>query len=104
MMFLRGVLGKSMVIVAPVVAAALFFVWAEITTMRLGYTLSQASDAHKSLLEVNRGLRIEVAALRAPERLERLAVERFHLEPPKTEQVIRLEGHAPASTEALVKR
>jgi cell division protein FtsL len=95
------ILRKTMVIVAPVVAAALFYVWAEITTMRLGYTLSQASDAHRSLLEVNRGLRIEVAALRAPERLERLAVERFRLEPPKNEQVIRLEG---SSSEALVKR
>lgn len=98
---MRGVLGKTMVVVAPVVAAALFYVWAEITTVRLGYTLSQASDAHGSLLEVNRGLRIEVAALRAPERLERLAVERFQLEPPRTEQVIRLEGSV---SEPIVKR
>ena len=96
------ILRKTMVIVAPVVCAALFYVWAQVTTVRLGYTLSQVSDAHRSLLEVNRGLRIEVAALRAPERLERLAVERFHLEPPKTEQVIRLEGSS--SPEALVKR
>jgi cell division protein FtsL len=95
------ILRKTMAIVAPVVCAALFYVWAQVTTTRLGYTVSQVSDTHRSLLEVNRGLRIEVAALRAPERLERLAIERFRLVPPKNEQVIRLEEPAP---EALVQR
>lgn len=92
---MRGVLVKTMLIVAPVLAAALFYVWAEVTTVRMGYMMSQASDAHRVLLEENRGLRIEVAALRAPERLERLAIERYKLEPPKSEQVIRLEGSDP---------
>ena len=66
-------LGRAIAIVLPLVAAALFHVWAETTTVRLGYLLSQAGDAHRALLEENRGLRIEVAALRAPERLERMA-------------------------------
>jgi cell division protein FtsL len=92
---MRGVLAKTMVIVGPLLAAALFYVWAEVTTVRMGYMMSQASDAHRTLLEENRGLRIEVAALRAPERLERLAIERYKLEAPKSEQVIRLEGSDP---------
>jgi cell division protein FtsL len=96
---MKSVLAKAVVIVLPVVSAALFYVWAEITTVRIGYLLSHASDSHRALLEVNRGLRIEVAALRAPERLEKLAIERFNLEPPRTEQVIRLEG-----SEALVRK
>lgn len=83
-------LGRAIAIVLPLVAAALFHVWAETTTVRLGYLLSQAGDAHRTLLEENRGLRIEVAALRAPERLERMAKERYELEPPKTEQVVRV--------------
>lgn len=91
--------GTLVLLVSPVVAAALFFVWSQITTVRLGYALSQAGDAHRVLLEENRGLRIEVAALRAPERLKKLAEERYALAAPATEQVIRLKdaekGRAP---------
>lgn len=85
-----GIVTRAVVVVTPAVAAALFYVWAQVTTVRLGYALSEASDTHRVLIEENRGLRIEVAALRAPERLERLAAERYQLEPPRTEQVIRL--------------
>lgn len=89
-----GPVGMTLMLVSPVVAAALFYVWAEMTTVHLGYQLSRASEMHRKLLEENRGLRIEVAALRAPERLKRIAEDRFHLEPPKTEQVVRIEGDA----------
>src|SRR5205085_8767377 len=85
-----GPIGLAFGLAVPVVLAALFYVWAEITTVRLGYLLSHAGDAHRVLLEENRGLRIEVAALKAPERLKRLAKD-YAFEPPKTEQVVRLE-------------
>lgn len=84
-----GPIGVVLVLVLPLVAAALFYVWAEVTTLRLGYQLSQAGEAHRALLEENRGLRVEVAALRAPERLKRLAAD-YGLEPPRTEQVVRV--------------
>jgi hypothetical protein len=84
-----GPVGAAIGIVLPIVAAAIFYVWAEITTVRLGYLLAQAGDAHRVLLEENRGLRIEDAALKSPERLKRLA-EEYKLEAPKPEQVVRL--------------
>jgi hypothetical protein len=87
--FALGPVGIAVALVLPVLAAALFYVWAEITTVRLGYLLAQAGDAHRALLEENRGLRIEVAALRAPERLKRLALH-YDLEPPKSEQVVKI--------------
>lgn len=90
-----GPIGNAIVIAAPMVGAALFYVWAEITTVRLGYALSQAGEAHRVLLEENRGLRIEAAALRAPERLKRLAEERYRLEPPRSEQVVRIADNSP---------
>ncbi len=85
-----GPLGNAVLIAAPVVAAALFYVWTHITTVALGYALSDAGASHKKLLERNRALRIEAAALRSPDRLQRLAKERFNLSPPKTEQVVRV--------------
>lgn len=96
-------LGRAALVVAPLVASALFYVWAEATTLRMGYLLSQASEAHRSLLEENRGLRVEVAALRSPERLKMLAEERYLLAAPRSEQVVRLEAPAPIARVAAPK-
>lgn len=90
-----GPLGQSVLIAAPIVAAALFYVWTHVTTVQLGYALSRAGEVHERLLEENRGLRIENAALRAPDRLKKLARVRFHQKSPQATQVIRFEGANP---------
>lgn len=81
----------ALMLALPVVFAGLFFVWSRVVTVRLGYEISRASDAHHRLLEENRGLRIESAALKAPDRLEKLARETYGLAPPRPEQIIRLD-------------
>ena len=86
--------GTSVVLIAPVLGAALFYVWTHVTTVQLGYTLSQAADTHRGLLETNRSLRVEVAALRAPERLKELGRSRFKLAAPDTQQILRLDERA----------
>ena len=83
-----GPLVIAFVAVAPVTAAAVFFVWSRITTVQLGYALSNAAASHQRLLEENRALRLEVAALRATARLERLAREVYQLGPPGPDQVV----------------
>lgn len=85
-----GPLGTALLVAAPVVAAALFYVWTHNTTVALGYALSDAGKAHRALLEKNRALRIKAAALRSPDRLQHLAKSRFSLAPPKSEQVVRV--------------
>lgn len=85
-----GPLGTSILVAIPVVAAALFYVWTHVTTVSLGYKLSEAGAAHERLLEHNHALRIRAAALRSPDRLQKLAERRFGLVPPKTEQVVRV--------------
>lgn len=85
------VVGKALAVVAPLVAASCFYVWSQSTTVRLGYLLSQASDVHKALTEQNKGLRIEVAWLLAPERLK-MQAPKYGLEAPRPEQVVRLDG------------
>jgi cell division protein FtsL len=89
--FELGPIGFSVGIAVPVVMAALFYVWTNVTMVRLGYELSEAAKIHQELLEQNRGLRVEVAALKAPDRLARLAKLHHGLAPPATEQVIELE-------------
>ena len=89
--FELGPIGISVGIAAPIVLAALFYVWTNVTMVRLGYELSEAAKVHRELLEENRGLRVEVAALKAPDRLARLAKLHHGLAPPETAQVIELE-------------
>src|SRR5262249_52155959 len=37
-------------LVAPVVAAGLFYVWTRVATLRLGYELSKAGEVHRALI------------------------------------------------------
>jgi cell division protein FtsL len=78
--------------VAPIVAAALFNVWIHVATVRLGYELSTAARDHESLVEENRGIRIEIATLKSPERLKRLATDNYKMAPPRPGQVVKLSG------------
>jgi cell division protein FtsL len=89
--FQLGPIGISVALALPMVMAALFYVWTSVTTVQLGYELSEAAKVHETLLEENRGLRVEVAALKAPDRLARLAKQNHGLAPPATEQVIEVE-------------
>jgi len=84
---------RAVAIAAPVVAAALFYVWAQLTTVLLGYRISEAADRLQSLREQNRSLRLEEASLRSPERLQRIGV-RFGLGPPVRRQVVELSEDA----------
>lgn len=68
-----GPLGTALWIALPVVAAGLFYVWTHVTTVRLGYDLSRADQAHQRLLEEQQLLRVKHGNLVNPQHLERLA-------------------------------
>ncbi len=73
---------------APVVVAAIFFVWTRVATVRLGYQISRAGAEHRRLVEEKSSLRSEISSLRSPRRLEALAQEKFGLTPPRPEQIV----------------
>lgn len=100
-------LAASVVLALPVAMAAIFFVWTRLSTVQLGYALSEAGAEHHALLETQRALRVELAALRAPERLQLLGRRDFGLGPPASGQVVYLEGPnlarpAPAASGAVL--
>jgi cell division protein FtsL len=57
----------------------------------LGYRLSRAASENKKLQAESRKLRLEVATLRNPRRLRRLASGKLGLFEPRPEQVITIE-------------
>lgn len=82
---------QAVALVVPVVCAALFYVWSHVATVRLGFDLSRAGETHRALLEENRALRVEVASLKAPERLKEIAAK-TGLQAPRADQIVRIEG------------
>ena len=79
-----------------VLAAAGFIIasgvwaWANLQHVTLNYQISQAQEAQKQYLELNRKLRIEHSVLTSTQRLEKLAETQYAMGPPQPYQVVRL--------------
>jgi cell division protein FtsL len=69
-------------------ALALCHVWVRLQVVRLGYVLSTTTKLQDQLEQENRELKVEIATLTSPERLERLARVRLGLREPEKNQVV----------------
>ena len=72
------------------VALALLLVWQRLRVVQLGYVLSTAAKLERRLEQENRELRVELATLTAPERVETMAQKRLGLRDPRAKQVVLL--------------
>jgi len=66
------------------------YTWQHFAAIEYGYKVETLRASRDGLLEVNRTLQLEDAALRSPERIDRLARE-YGMEPPQAGQIIRME-------------
>jgi cell division protein FtsL len=78
------VLGLS----AGLIVLVLIHVWLRLQVVHTGYVLSTTSKLQNRLEQENRELKIELATLTSPERLESLAGQRLGLRAPEKGQVI----------------
>ena len=76
------------------------YAWQHFSAVEYGYKIESARAQRDALVEVNRELRLEEAALRDPERIDQLA-HKLGLESPEVGQVAPLE-QAPAELAAPV--
>lgn len=67
---------------------ALFHVWVRLQVVRLGYVLSTTSKLQGQLEQENRELKVELATLTSPERLEEMSRVRLGLREPEKNQVV----------------
>lgn len=70
------------------VALALVLVWQRLRVVQLGYVLSATSKVQRKLEQENRELKLELATLTAPGRLELMARRRLGLQDPRKGQVV----------------
>jgi cell division protein FtsL len=73
---------------AALIGLVLVHVWLRLQVVQVGYVLSTSSKLQNRLEQENRELKIELATMTSPERLESLARRRLGLRPPEKGQVI----------------
>lgn len=86
----RKVVLTLFVLLVTATATAIAHVWTHLRSIEYGYRISKATQLQHELLERNRQLHIELAMLKDPARVARLARERLGLRPPEPEQMRRL--------------
>jgi len=64
------------------------YVWCRIQVVNLGYLLSEDHRIHTGLLNDNKKLDLELARLKAPERVEHIAIEQLGLKRPTKSQIV----------------
>jgi len=72
------------------VTCLLFYSWSRMVVIEQGYALTTLTNEQKKLLDDNAKLKLQIAALRSPERIENLAITKFHLQQPESWQVVEL--------------
>ena len=78
------------------VLVLLFSAWQHFELLRHGYQLEQLQDERAAEEEINRHLRLEVETLRAPARIERLAIDRLGMVQPGVSDTVVIERVVPA--------
>ena len=70
------------------VAVALVYVWSHLHNTQLKYRIAEEMTVRENLTEENRRLKMEIATLKSPQRIESIARERLRLQYPEREQVV----------------
>lgn len=78
----------ALVVCGCLCATGILHTWQRVEGIRLGYRVGEVTSEHQTLMRRNEHLRLEVATLKAPSRIERLAREHFDMRPPRPSQVV----------------
>lgn len=96
----RRELWSSLGIGAVLVLVVMFDAWQHFEHIRHGYAIDELQKNLAAEDDVRRHLRLEVETLRAPQRIERIALTRLGMVPPKSGDAIVLERVLPAEPPA----
>lgn len=70
------------------IAELLFYTWCRVQCTRIGYEITQARTLREKSITLQSNLKIELAALKSPERIARIAREELGLVMPNAKQTI----------------
>ena len=65
-----------------------FYTWCRVNNVRLGYEVARETEKKTKLIAYQENLKIELARLKSPERIARIAREQLDLSMPRADQTI----------------
>jgi cell division protein FtsL len=84
-------LWQSLWIGVALVLVLLFSAWQHFELLRHGYRVEEMQRERAAEAEINRHLKLEIETLRAPQRIEKLAITRLNMVQPGKDDAIVLE-------------
>jgi cell division protein FtsL len=82
------IIGVWIVLVLIFIAELFFYTWCRVRCVRVGYAVTEQRANHQHLIASQKNLRIELARLKSPERITKLAKDRLGLVTPDPKQTI----------------
>jgi cell division protein FtsL len=79
---------KFIFVTLVLMAVALFYVWSHIRMTELEYMVAAEMSVKEKLVEEQTKLKVEIATLKSPQRLEAIAREQLQMTYPTRDQVI----------------
>ena len=77
-----------MAVMAVFIGELLFYTWCRVQNVRHGYDISRETQNQKQLMAYQNSLKIELARLKSPDRIARIAKQQLGLMMPTTENTI----------------
>jgi cell division protein FtsL len=88
---------RSVAVGLFLVVVLLFSAWQHFELLRHGYRLEQMQKERAAEEDINRHLRLEIATLKSPARIERLAIGRLQMVSPGPDDATVIERVTPAA-------
>lgn len=88
---------RSLLIGGVLVTVILFSAWQHFELLQHGYRIQKMQQQRAVQVEINRHLRLEIATLRSPVRIEDIATRQLHLVAPSREQAIVIQRVTPSA-------
>jgi cell division protein FtsL len=86
--------GRQLLVAGVVATALLAYTWQRYECLQYSYQYEQAKQTESQAAELNRELRVELATLRSPARIDLLARDRLGMTVPQPAQIILTEPRA----------
>ena len=80
--------GLWTIIVVLFISELFIYTWCRIQCVKTGYEISKETDKNLKLITLQKNLKIEIARLKSPRRIAKIATQQLGLIMPKSEQVI----------------
>ncbi|MBA4392402.1 MAG: cell division protein FtsL [Desulfobacca sp.] len=82
-----GPIKLLIILLAFFVPGVLVYIWLHVQTVNFSYDIAKTQKQKRELSEMNKKLRIQLANLKSPERIERIALTQLGLKPPEKGQI-----------------